>query len=279
MIAYLIRFVKRISVLIPGVFIAYVAVYNVFPTLDRYLPSDAVAIVATYIVMAYILIPLFVRFVRILFRPKHIPLYCTTPDGFACDPVNIGVVGTRSQLVEIMTASGWYQADRKTPKTLAKAGLSILMRRPYHTAPFSSLYLFGRSQDIGFELPVDQSPNHRHHVRFWASTYTTDPRYRDHIFFWQKHHKSETPERILWVGAVSLDTGFGIVRHNAQITHMIHPDTNKERDFLAQNMQKTSLVEKVRNVKVGKPYRLRNRVLTGYMNADGRMKICELKSD
>lgn len=277
MIAYFVRFVKRISLLVPGLFIAYVAVYNVFPVLDKYLPSDALSIVVTYIVMAYVLIPLFMRFLRILFRPKHIPLYTTTPDGFACDPINIGVVGTRRQLIQAMKSAGWYQADHRTPQTLLKAGLSLLFRKSYPSAPFSSLYLFGRSQDIGFQLPIDVTLSHRHHVRFWASTYTTDSRYRDHVFFWQKHHTSTTKDRILWVGAVSLDTGFGIIRHNAQITHMIDPDTNKERDFLAQELKRTGLVKQVRNIKIGDPYRLRNRVLTGYMHADGKMKICELQ--
>jgi hypothetical protein len=277
MIAYIVRFVKRIGILIPGLLMAYVAVHNVFPTVDRYLPSDALAIVATYVITAYVLIPTAFRLIRIVLKPKHIPLYCTTPDGFANDPVNIGMVGTRAELTQAMTAAGWYQADPHTLRNMMKEVVSILYRRPYPNAPFSSLYLFGRSQDVGFELPVDDHPLHRHHVRFWASTYTTSPRYRDHVHFWQKHHKHEAPERILWVGAVSLDIGFAPIRHNAQITHMIHPDTNAEREFLATALQKTKLVQETRKITVGKPYQLRNRALTGYMNADGKMKICELK--
>ena len=46
--------------------------------------------------------------------------------------------------------------------------VSFVFNRPYPTAPFSSLYLFGRKQDIGFQKAIDGSPRKRHHVRFWA---------------------------------------------------------------------------------------------------------------
>jgi hypothetical protein len=78
------------------------------------------------------------------------------------------------------------------------------------------------------------------------------------------------------VGAASRDVGLGIIRHNAQITHMIHPDTNAERNLIVTNLKKTRLVKKVRTEKIGEPYRLTNRVLTGYLHADGKMTICEL---
>jgi hypothetical protein len=82
---------------------------------------------------------------------------------------------------------------------------------------------------------------------------------------------------VLWVGAASLDTGLGVIRHNAQLTHMIHYDTNAERELITKGLKKAGLVKKVRNVSIGKPYRLTNRVISGYMHADGKMKICELK--
>lgn len=269
------RFFARIVVLVPGIVITVFAVKELFPSIDRRLPL-ALAIIVTYVLVAYILIPVAFRLIRIVIRPRHIPLYCTTPDGFASDPVNIGVVGTRKQLVRAMSAAGWHKADRRTLKSLVRMGVSIVRRRPYLSAPFSSLYLFGRSQDIGFQLPVDDNPLHRHHVRFWASTYTHDPSYRSHVRFWQRHHKTKNPTKILWVGAASLDAGFAPIRHNAQITHMIHPDTNAERELLATQLKNTKLIKNIRTVAVGKPYQLRNRALRGYLQTDGKMIICEL---
>jgi hypothetical protein len=255
MIAPLIRFAKRIVVLIPGIAMAYVAVNDLFPAVDRHLPSDALAIFVTYAITAYVLIPALLRLTRLLFKPKHIPLYCTTPDGFASDPVNVGIVGTKDELA-----------------------LSIILKQRYATAPFSSLYLFGRSQDIGFELPLDHNPRHRHHVRFWAASHTANPEHLDHVLFWRRFHRSNlSTGRVLWVGAASLDTGIGIIRHNAQLTHMIHPDTDAERELIIKQIKAANRLKKVRTVDLGSPYKLRNRVIMGYMKADGKMTIAELK--
>jgi hypothetical protein len=278
MIAPLIRFAKRIVVLIPGIAMAYVAVNDLFPAVDRHLPSDALAIFVTYAITAYVLIPALLRLTRLLFKPKHIPLYCTTPDGFASDPVNVGIVGTKDELIAAMTKAGWYLADERTLGTMFKLALSIILKQRYATAPFSSLYLFGRSQDIGFELPLDHNPRHRHHVRFWAASHTANPEHLDHVLFWRRFHRSNlSTGRVLWVGAASLDTGIGIIRHNAQLTHMIHPDTDAERELIIKQIKAANRLKKVRTVDLGSPYKLRNRVIMGYMKADGKMTIAELK--
>jgi hypothetical protein len=43
---------------------------------------------------------------------------------------------------------------------------AFVFNSPYPTAPFSTPYLFGRDQDIGFLKAIDNSPRKRHHVRF-----------------------------------------------------------------------------------------------------------------
>lgn len=275
MIAQLIRLIKRFAILVPGMVIAYFAAIDIYPTIDRQLPWG-LAILATYGVTAYVLIPAGLRLVRLIIKPKHIPLYVTSPDGLACDPVNIGVVGTREELVNVFKKAGWHQADQRNFKTLTSLVLATLLKKPYPSAPFSSMYLFGRSQDIGFQLPGNTT-SQRHHVRFWAATYTPDSKYRDHIHFWQKHHRAKHPDLTLWVGAVSLDAGWAIIRHNGQITHMIHPDTNAEREFTVNALKKTGLVKRTNRVTVGLPYKTANRSWMAYMHADGKMAICELK--
>lgn len=276
MIARLARFIKRFLILIPGIVVGYFAYHDLFPALDHWLP-DELAIVATYILAAYLLIPLGVRLFHKIFQPNHLPFYSTTPDGLACDPLNVAVIGTRQQLVQAMKKAGWYQADGRTPHTILRLVLSIIFRRSYPQAPFSNLYLFGRKQDIGFQLPVDDDPSHRHHIRFWAASHTGDPRHLEHIGFWERFHKSDlVKERVLWVGAASLDTGLGVIRHNAQLTHMIDPDTDAERDLIVRQLERTGLVKRRRTVTIAKPYQLRNRVLTGYLHADGKLIICEL---
>jgi hypothetical protein len=42
----------------------------------------------------------------------------------------------------------------------------MVFKRPDDEAPVSTLYLFGRKEDLAFEKPVGGSPKERHHVRF-----------------------------------------------------------------------------------------------------------------
>ena len=276
MVAIISRIIKRFLILIPGIVIGYFAYTDLFPAFDRLLPNQ-LALLVTYIVAAYLLIPIGVRLFHLVVRPSHVPLYSTTPDGLACDPLNIGVVGTREQLIRAMEKAGWHRADDRTLKTMAHMGVSMILRQPYLTAPFSNLYLFGRKQDLGFQRPAGDDPSHRHHVRFWAASHTTDPRHLEHLGFWQRIHKPNMAnKRFLWVGAASQDTGLGIIRHNAQVTHMIHPNTNAERELIVQNLKEAGLIKRKRTVTIGTPYQLRNRVLTGYLHADGKLTICEL---
>lgn len=278
MFALIVRLIKRGAVLMPGLVVAYIAVRDIYPALDRAVPR-VVAILITYVLVAYVLIPALLRLINFILRPTHIPLYSTTPDGFACDPINVGVIGTRTQMVRAMKSAGWYQADKRTPRTLFKMIVATLTRRPYPTAPFSTLYLFGRGQDIGFELPIDNQPDERHHVRFWACHMEGPEAFHEHVRFWQRFawQRAQGPARQLWVGCVSRDVGIGIIRHNAQMTHMIDPDTNSERDLLVANLKATKHVKSTRKIRVGKPYRLRNRVFRGHMHADGMLTICELR--
>lgn len=271
------RLLKRLVVLLPGLVVAYVSFHNIYPIFERRVP-DIPAFLITYLIAAYFLIPLLLRLARIVIKPRHIPLYSTTPDGFACDPVNVGVIGSKYQLEEIMQAAGWYKADRRSIHSLTKIIIGVVLRRPYHRAPFSKLYLFGRPQDIGFELPVGNSPLKRHHVRFWAASRPGSEERHEHEYFWSRHYRPRTAERLLWVGAASLDIGIGIILHNAQLTHDIHHDTNAERNFVVAQLKNTGLVKRTRVIKTGKPYRLRNRVLSSYMTADGKITICELKT-
>lgn len=274
-LGFLFRFIKRVAILIPGIIITAIAAKSLYPALDVWLPAGVVVLIL-YILVAYLLIPAAIRLINLIIQPKHIPLYSTTPDGLACDPMNVGVVATRQELITLMKKAGWHQAHPRTPKNLLRFLWAIILKQSYPNAPFSTLFLFGRGQDLGFQLPVDDNPGHRHHIRFWGVTETDDPEYRQHAFFWLRHHRSPKRGRVLWVGAASLDIGLGIIRHNAQITHMIHHDTNAERDFVVKQLKQTGLIKKSRTITVGRPYRLPNRVINGYMQADGRMTICEI---
>jgi hypothetical protein len=87
-----------------------------------------------------------------------------------------------------------------------------------------------------------------------------------------------SPKRQFWVGAASKDIGIAPIRHNAQITHMIAPDTNAERELIIEDLQKADMVASIHTISAGRAYSLRNRALRGSLNSDGRLAICELKN-
>lgn len=279
MLIRLIRLAQRIFVLVVGAAVIYLAVWEFFPFFDNRVPL-ALALLATYVFTAYLFIPLITRLIRLFWIPKHIPLYCITPDGFVSDPINIGIIGTKKQFTAAMKAAGWYQADPRTPQNILKMIRSIIFRRAYPTAPFSSLYLFGRKQDLGFQKPYKGKLSHRHHVRFWACHLDGPESFHKDVHFWQRFHRpsSDNESRQLWVGAASKDIGIVPIRHNAQLTHMIHPDTNAERDLIVEDLRRSHSVSKTITERVHEGFSLPNRALRGVLNADGKIRICILKN-
>jgi LssY C-terminus len=277
MIQIIYRNIKRFVVFIPGIVIAYVSLKYTLPFFDKRLPDDALAILATYVLGAYVLVPAVIRFWRIFFPSEHLPLYCVTPDGFASDPLNIGLVGTRRELIMAMEKAGWYRADPHSPANIIRAVLSVIFGWEYSHAPVSSLYLFGRKQDLAFEIPINGTYVRRHHVRFWATTFDEEKPFSARSIHW--HHRREhlQGDTLLWVGAASLDIGIMPIRHNLQITHMVHPDTNRERDLIYTGLKSKRLVGKKTQLKLGNPYKLVNRTWRGELQTDGFMTVAWLK--
>ncbi len=275
---WLTRLIKRLAVLGLGLLFIYLAVWKFFPFFDHRIPI-ALALFATYVFTAYFFIPSVIRLLRLFIIPDHIPLYCVTPDGFASDPVNIGIIGTKKELIYAMIDAGWYKADRKTIRSSSRLVLSAFFRRPYPNAPFSTLYLFGRGQDVGFERPVEGSATKRHHVRFWACHLDGPEAFHGHVHFWNRFHTPAHDDgRQLWVGAASKDKGIIPIRHNAQLTHMVDSDTDKERDLIVDTLRAAHKVAHMKTAVAGAAYELRNRTIGGKLRTDGKMRICILKS-
>lgn len=280
MLSYLWRFIKRVAVLIPGLIIAYFSIHDIFPYFDKRLPLG-LAILATYILGAYVLIPAIVRLFRIIVPAKHLPLYCLTPDGFASDPLNIGLIGTRRQLILAMMAADWHITDMRTPKNILHSIWSTLFKLPYNGAPLSNLYLFGRKQDLGFEMQSTKqnSRGHRHHVRFWATTLDDIHRISASTIHWHKDDR-ESGRQLLWIGAASRDIGITFVKQNMQITHMVTPDTDSERELIVNHLTHLKLAETLAQIRLFNAYKIANRAWRGwkgYLQTDGNMTILKLR--
>src|SRR5215212_5326685 len=134
---------------------------------DRRLPL-VLALASTYAAAAYLILPRAIRLGAHILNRGRVPSYTLTGDGLPGDPVNLVLVGTMLELRGAFAAAGWSQADKLDLASSARMVFAFLFGRSYSTAPFSTLYLFGRGQDIGFQKAIDNSPRKRHHVRFWG---------------------------------------------------------------------------------------------------------------
>ena len=173
---------------------------------------------------------------------ERVPSYTVTGDGLPGDPVNLVLVGTFSQLRGAYAMAGWSEADRLGLVSSWRMIRAFLFNKPYPTAPFSSLYLFGRGQDIGFQKAIDDSPRKRHHVRFWALSIVRAEDTVGTASFWFNTDRPPQEARVLWVGAGTRDTGFSLTRLTFQITHATDSDTNLERDYIIAELTNNRVI-------------------------------------
>jgi len=271
----------RICALCLVVGAAYVTTFVIFPYFDQRLPFFP-AVLLGYIVLAYFLLPMASRFWRVVFKPNHIPRYVVTPDGWPSDPVNIAVVAkNKRHFVRIMNRAGWHTADKATLYNAIREGWAILTDKPYPTAPFSALYLFGRNFDIGFQkstLPSG-SPRHRHHVRFWQLIDKPEHDTHGHYHYWLARLGHMLGRRkCIWIGAALEDTSSrGIRWRNLQITHLISPDHTLERDTIISSLKAIDAVDSIQVIRDGKPFVMRGQNIGRKFIVDGNISVVVLK--
>lgn len=238
------RLWRRLLVLALGVATVWLIVFVVFRITDNTLPW-IVAVAVTYGMAAYVILPRVIRLAIKLLHRQRVPEYTTTGDGMPGDPVNIALVGTLSQLRAAFAAIGWTEADELGLASSWRMAKAFVFNKPYPRAPFSTLYLFGRGQDIGFQKPIDGSPRKRHHVRFWSISQAAALKTLGTPGFWLATDRAADQEQALWVGAATRDTGFSLTWLSFQITHATAADTNSERDLIIAEMQDAHLLGKV----------------------------------
>jgi hypothetical protein len=274
MIRSLKRLLRRLLVLGIGAFSVWLIVFVVFRFADNRLPW-ILATAVTYVIAAYVVLPRAVRMSLKVLQRKRVPRYTITGDGLPGDPVNLVLKGTRAQLDAAFAAAGWSRAD---PLTLASSWRMVhafLLNRPYPTAPFSTLYLYGRGQDVGFQKAIDNSPRRRHHVRFWALSLERTEAMLGRASFWLNDDRPADRDEVFWVGAGTRDTGFSLTRLTFQVTHATDADTNAERNFIIAELKQRGAVGEI-NV-----YQPRQRLPATRVNhyiTDGEVAAASLSS-
>src|SRR5437879_1997755 len=238
----LMRFLQRSAVFGLGIFSVWLLVFVVFETADRRLPWILVLGI-TYGFAAYVVLPRALRLGLKILQRKRVPSYTITGDGLPGDPVNVALVGTLQQLRSAFTILGWSEADRLGLASSWRMVRAFVFNSPYPTAPFSTLFLYGRGQDIGFQKPIGDSPRKRHHIRFWALSLARAEDTLGTAGFWLNTDRPPEDARVFWVGAGTKDTGFSLTQLTFQITHATDSDTNAERDFIVVELRKIPVIE------------------------------------
>ncbi len=242
---------------------------QVFGRLDKRLPM-LIALLITYIVSSYVILPILVRTIMLITRKGRIPRFVTAREGSFVDPVNIILIGSEKQIKKAFEDIGWYGSDKINIKSATKMIYAFLNNKAYLKAPMSSLFLFGRRQDIDFQQPIGKSPRKRHHIRFWGVDVNKIEDPLD-IKFWTEKKKIKLNECLSWVGAGSEDLGFGFTRLTFKISHRVNHRVDHERKYILDSLKEKNIIGKVNYYKSGE-------FKVGKYISDGRIAVAKLKN-
>ena len=134
------------------------------------------------------------------------------------DIVNVVLVGSRSQVDRAFQASGWSQAQRKSPMSLYRMYHALTERFGYPKAPMNTLTLNGVPSTFVRQKSLD-TVQKRHHVRLWQDTRGAN----------------------IWLGTAAEDDGFRF-----KLTHWTHstqPDIDGERAKVVNDLAFTGCID------------------------------------
>src|SRR6185437_1810534 len=187
-------------------------------------------VLVAYGLMGYIVLPLaWTHYEHQKGLAGH-PMVTRTAQDIPGDPINVGLVGDKGDILCAMHTAAWYPADPITLRSSVEIIGSVVLDRPYHDAPVSSLFYDGRREDFAFEKPDGKSADRRHHVRFWEVL------------------KVGQEGRPVWLGSATFDRDVGLSRYTGQVTHHIAPDIDAERDGLTDDLKRAKVVEAIYEV-------------------------------
>jgi LssY-like putative type I secretion system component LssY len=182
-------------------------------------------VLIVYVVLAYLLLPALWKHHEHETGLVALPMVTRTGSGIPGDALNVGLVGSKEDVLRAMHAAGWFPADPITVRTSIEIIGSVVLDRPYHDAPVSPLYYEGKKEQFAFEKPDGRSADKRHHVRFWLVL------------------EKGADGRPVWLGSVTFDRGVGLSHDTGQVTHHIGPNIDAERDLLMRDLREAGMVQ------------------------------------
>jgi hypothetical protein len=131
------------------------------------------------------------------------------------DPLNLVVIGDPDDVYYAFIRAGWDETETIHRASLWKTMLSFFSGGEYRYSPVSSLYVFGRGQDVAFQK-ARENIHERNHLRLWMS-------------------RARYQGKAVWLGQISRDIGVRFTRKTIT-THKIDPNVDETREFLLEDL-------------------------------------------
>ena len=149
---------------------------------------------------------------------ENLPCCTTDKDGKTWgDPLNLVIIGDYSDVAAAFTRRGWFPTEETYSTAIWKTIKSFLFSKRYRYSPVSSLYFYGRHQDLARQKPRHDI-HERNHLRLWYSSM----RFKGKPVF---------------VGQVSRDIGVRFTTKTwPPVTHKIDPDIDEARHAVIEDL-------------------------------------------
>ena len=126
-------------------------------------------------------------------------------------------MGSKNDILAALTRRNWHATEIIWSQAIGRTFKSFLIGKRYRYSPISSLYVYGRRQDIAWQK-ARGTVNERNHMRFWLSSI----RFRGKTVF---------------VGQISRDIGVKFTLKSPTIsTHVIDPDVDEARRYFIEDL-------------------------------------------
>jgi hypothetical protein len=153
-------------------------------------------------------------------------LPCCTVDAKAenqGDPLNLVIIGEPIEIFYAVIRAGWDETEAVSAASGYKTVVAFFSGGAYRYSPVSSLYLFGRGQDIALQR-IRSNIHERNHFRLWRAPmrFNGEP---------------------VWIGQISRDIGVRFAKETIT-THKIDANVDETREFLLENLAYSQVLEK-----------------------------------
>ena len=140
------------------------------------------------------------------------------------DPVNVLVIAESDVLLGALARNGWAFTEHTRPKTVLESVRSMLLGNPEFHFPVSSLYYFGRHQDLAMQRPRGSIPQ-RNHMRIWRAPASYEG-------------------RSVWAIQLSRDIGIKPTWHSPfLLTHVIDPEVDEDRAYFLELLLRSQSIK------------------------------------